>query len=76
MANGFKIARVIPRNRNTEALLLLFALGINAFEIAQIQLSVLEVINGDFLTYWLPIALAALALHGVLRWKAYSPSSK
>lgn len=70
MANSFKIARAIPRSRNIEALLLLFALGVNAFEIAQIQLSVLEVINGDFLTYWLPVALAALALHAILRWKA------
>ncbi|MFM1785220.1 MAG: hypothetical protein RLZZ108_244, partial [Actinomycetota bacterium] len=34
MANALRIARVIPRNRNIEALLLLFALGINAFEIA------------------------------------------
>lgn len=75
MANALRIARVIPRNRNIEALLLLFALGINAFEIAQIQLSVLAVINGDFLTYWAPIAIAALVLHLVLRFKASDADS-
>jgi cell division protein FtsW (lipid II flippase) len=75
MANALRIARVIPRNRNIEALLLLFALGINAFEIAQIQLSVLAVINGDFLTYWAPIAIAALFLHLVLRFKASDADS-
>ncbi len=75
MANALRIARVIPRNRNIEALLLLFALGINAFEIAQIQLSVLAVINGDFLTYWAPIAIAALFFHLVLRFKASDADS-
>ena len=75
MANALRIARVIPRNRNIEALLLLFALGINAFEIAQIQLSVLAVINGDFLTYWAPIAIAALVLHLVLRFRASDADS-
>lgn len=75
MANALRIARVIPRNRNIEALLLLFALGINAFEIAQIQLSVLAVINGDFLTFWAPIAIAALFFHLVLRFKASDADS-
>lgn len=75
MANALRIARVIPRNRNIEALLLLFALGINAFEIAQIQLSVLAVINGDFLTYWAPIAIAALLFHLVLRFRASDADS-
>lgn len=75
MARSLGIARVIPRNRNIEALLLLFALGVNAFEIAQIQLSVLDVINGDFLTYWAPIAVAALALHLILRFKARDADS-
>ena len=75
MARSLGIARVIPRNRNIEALLLLFALGINAFEIAQIQLSVLEVINGDFMTYWAPIAIASLVLHVILRFKARDADS-
>jgi cell division protein FtsW (lipid II flippase) len=66
---------VIPRNRNIEALLLLFALGVNAFELAQIQLSVLEVINNDFMTYWAPIAIAALVLHLILRVKARDADS-
>ena len=75
MARSLGIARVIPRNRNIEALLLLFALGINAFEIAQIQLSVLEVINGEFMTYWAPIAIASLVLHVILRFKARDADS-
>ena len=75
MARSLGIARVIPRNRNIEALLLLFALGVNAFELAQIQLSVLEVINNDFMTYWAPIAIAALVLHLILRVKARDADS-
>ncbi len=75
MARSLGIARVIPRNRNIEALLLLFALGVNAFEIAQIQLSVLEVINGDFMTYWAPIAVAAFVFHLILRFKAKNADS-
>jgi cell division protein FtsW (lipid II flippase) len=75
MARSLGIARVIPRNRNIEALLLLFALGVNAFEIAQIQLSVLEVINSDFMTYWAPIAVAAFVIHLILRFKAKNADS-
>ena len=75
MARSLGIARVIPRNRNIEALLLLFALGVNAFELAQIQLSVLEVINNDFMTYWAPIAIAALVMHLILRFKARDADS-
>ena len=40
--NISRIVRVVPRNRNIEAILLLFAIGINAFELAQIQLAVIE----------------------------------
>ncbi|MCX8529926.1 MAG: FtsW/RodA/SpoVE family cell cycle protein [Rhodoluna sp.] len=75
MARSLGIARVIPRNRNIEALLLLFALGVNAFEIAQIQLSVLQVINSDFMTYWAPIAVAAFVIHLILRFKAKNADS-
>lgn len=75
MARGLGIVRAIPRNRNIEALLVLFALGVNAFEIAQIQLSVLEVLNGDFFTYWAPIAVAALVFHLILRFRARNADS-
>ena len=75
MARGLGIVRAIPRNRNIEALLVLFALGVNAFEIAQIQLSVLDVINGDFFTYWAPIAVAAIVFHLILRFRARNADS-
>ena len=75
MGRGLGIVRAIPRNRNIEALLVLFALGVNAFEIAQIQLSVLEVVNGDFFTYWAPIAVAALVFHLILRFRARNADS-
>ena len=75
MARGLGIVRAIPRNRNIEALLVLFALGVNAFEIVQIQLSVLEVVNGDFFTYWAPIAVAALVFHLILRFRARNADS-
>jgi cell division protein FtsW (lipid II flippase) len=75
MARGLGIVRAIPRNRNIEALLVLFALGVNAFEIAQIQLSVLEIVNGDFFTYWAPIAVAALVFHLILRFRARNADS-
>jgi cell division protein FtsW (lipid II flippase) len=65
-----KIVRVIPRSRNVEIMLLLFVLGINAFELAQIQLSTIEILTTDILVYWLPLALASLALHLLLRFKA------
>ncbi len=75
MARSLNIARVIPRNRNIEALLLLFAVGINAFELAQIQLSVIDVVNGDFFIYWAPIAIAAFVFHLVLRFRARDADS-
>jgi cell division protein FtsW (lipid II flippase) len=53
-----------------EALLLFFASGLNAFEIAQIQLSILEKITTDLFTYWLPPVLFALVLHMILRRRA------
>ncbi len=65
-----KIVRVVPRNRNIELMLLLFAMGINAFELAQIQLSTIEILTLDLLTYWAPLAVASLVLHVLMRFKA------
>lgn len=65
-----KIVRVVPRNRNIEIMLLLFALGINAFELAQIQLSTIEILTWDLLTYWAPVAVSAFVIHLLLRWRA------
>ena len=65
-----KIVRVVPRNRNIELMLLLFAMGINAFELAQIQLSTIEILTLDLLTYWAPLAAASLVLHVLMRFKA------
>jgi cell division protein FtsW (lipid II flippase) len=65
-----KIVRVVPRNRNTELFLLLFAFAINAFEIVQVQLSTMQTMNNDFWFYWGALAGAALLLHLVLRLRA------
>ena len=65
-----KIVRVIPRNRNIEALLLFFASGIYAFELAQIQLSVLQVLTTEFFFYWLPPIIFVFAIHLILRRRA------
>ena len=65
-----KIVRVIPRNRNIEFLLLLFAVGLYAFELAQIQLSVLEILTPELLMYWVPPTLFAFAIHFILRRRA------
>lgn len=65
-----KLIKVVPRSRNLEALLLFFAAGLNAFEIAQIQLSILEKITTDLFTYWLPPIALAFVLHLILRRRA------
>ena len=65
-----KIVRVIPRNRNLEALMLIFAVGLNAYELAQIQLSILEVLTNDLFFYWLPPAFLAFVIHMILRRRA------
>ena len=70
-----KLARVVPRNRNIEIMLLLFAFGINAFELCQIQLSTIQVLTWDLMTYWAPITIAALVLHFILRLKASEADS-
>jgi cell division protein FtsW (lipid II flippase) len=50
--------------------LLFFAAGLNAFEIAQIQLSILEKITTDLFTYWFPPIAFAFVLHLILRRRA------
>ena len=65
-----KLIKVVPRYRNLEALLLFFAAGLNAFEIAQIQLSILQKITTDLFTYWLPPVAFAFVLHLILRRRA------
>ncbi|MEY4494501.1 MAG: hypothetical protein RL570_616 [Actinomycetota bacterium] len=65
-----KIVRVIPRNRNIEFLLLFFAAGIYAFELAQVQLSVLEVMTPELLLYWAPVTLIGFVIHFILRRRA------
>ena len=65
-----KIVRVIPRNRNIEALLLLFAAGLYAFELAQVQLSVLQVMTPELLLYWAPPTALGFLIHLILRRRA------
>lgn len=65
-----RLARLVPRSRNIEIMLLFFAVGINAFELAQIQLSTIEILTWDILTYWAPLAIGALVLHLILRFRA------
>ncbi|MFY9304306.1 MAG: FtsW/RodA/SpoVE family cell cycle protein [Rhodoluna sp.] len=65
-----KLIKVIPRSRNLEALLLFFAAGLNAFELAQIQLSIIEKMTLDLFTYWIPPVLFAFVLHMILRRRA------
>lgn len=65
-----KLVRIVPRNRNIEFFLVTFALGLNAFELAQIQLSTIAILRGDFWLYWLPLAAFAFGIHLLLRAKA------
>ena len=65
-----KIVRVVPRNRNTELTLLLFAVALNGFELLQVQLSTMQKLTDAFWFYWAPISIGAILLHVVLRWKA------
>ena len=73
--NISRIVRVVPRNRNIEAILLLFAIGINAFELAQIQLAVIEKLTPEFFMYWLPLSFSAIIFHMILRQRASEADS-
>ena len=55
-----KTVRIVPRSRNIEAMLLIFAVGLNAFELAQIQLSVLEILRSDIWLYLLPLGCSLI----------------
>jgi len=65
-----KIIRIVPRNRNVELSLVLFAIALSAYELCQIQLSVIQVLRADIWQYLLPPAIAALVIHVVLRFRA------
>jgi cell division protein FtsW (lipid II flippase) len=65
-----RLVKIVPRSRNLEALLLFFAAGLNAFELAQVQLSILEKMTLDLFTYWLPPVMLAVIMHLILRKKA------
>ena len=62
-----KLIKAVPRSRNFEAVLIFWVAGIHAFALAQIQLSVLQVMNWDMLSYWGPPAITAMVMHWVLR---------
>jgi cell division protein FtsW (lipid II flippase) len=65
-----RLVKIVPRSRNLEALLLFFAAGLNAFELAQIQLSIIEKMTIDLFTYWLPPVIFVLVVHFILRKRA------
>jgi cell division protein FtsW (lipid II flippase) len=65
-----KIVRIVPRNRNSELVLLLFAIGLNALELIQVQLSTLQKVTDSFWYYWAPLAVGALLIHLVMRMRA------
>jgi cell division protein FtsW (lipid II flippase) len=70
-----RLIRIVPRSRNTEALLIAFVLGLFAFELAQVQISTIQKITPEFFTYWLPIAVTAVLFHVILRLKASEADS-
>jgi len=61
------LIKAVPRSRNFEAVLIFWVSGIHAFALAQIQLSVLQVMTWEMLLYWAPPTLAAMIVHWVLR---------
>lgn len=64
------LIKAVPRSRNFEAVLIFWVAGIHAFALAQIQLSVLQVMSLDMLLYWGPPLLTAMIMHWVLRRRA------
>lgn len=65
-----KLVRIVPKNRNLEAWLLFFAAGLNAFELALVQLAILEKLTVELFSFWLPPVLFAIILHLILRKRA------
>ena len=61
------LIRAVPRSRNFEAMLIFWVSGIHAFALAQIQLSVLQIMTWEMLLYWAPPTLSAMIVHWVLR---------
>jgi cell division protein FtsW (lipid II flippase) len=61
------LIRAVPRSRNFEAMLIFWVSGIHAFALAQIQLSILQIMTWEMLLYWAPPTLSAMIVHWVLR---------
>jgi len=61
------LIRAVPRSRNFEAMLIFWVSGIHAFALAQIQLSILQIMTWEMLLYWTPPTLTAMIVHWVLR---------
>jgi cell division protein FtsW (lipid II flippase) len=61
------LIRAVPRSRNFEAVLIFWVAGIHAFALAQIQLSILQIMTWELLLYWAPPTLTAMIVHWVLR---------
>ncbi len=65
-----KLLKAVPRSRNFEAVLLFWVSGIQAFALAQVQLSVLQKLSWELLFYWAVPTVSALMVHFVLRKRA------
>lgn len=65
-----KLLKAVPRSRNFEAVLLFWVSGIQAFALAQVQLSVLQKLSWDLLFFWAMPTISALMVHFVLRKRA------
>ena len=65
-----KLLKAVPRSRNFEAVLLFWVSGIQAFALAQVQLSVLQKLSWELLFYWAVPTISALMVHFVLRRRA------
>ncbi|PWL20924.1 MAG: cell division protein FtsW [Candidatus Aquiluna sp. XM-24bin5] len=61
------LIRAVPRSRNFEAVLIFWVAGIHAFALAQIQLSIIQIMTWELLLYWAPPTLTAMIVHWVLR---------